>query len=570
MNDLRHPCEHWAQPINLAAAGCLSPDEERELRRHIETCSNCRERFRQLTELCGVLAEAQLPTDGTETTIVERVMSAVTARESSTFLTRSRTTWRWMMRSPVSRVAAAVFFVFAIAGVALWFHAGGTQYAYADFLKPILEAKSAKFKATFERNGKQVATANCMVLAPNRERMELQQLGQPMKIQIGDYSKGVGVMIDSAKRTVVINKAVGLSREQAFMNPLEEMRSLLLEAGKRDVKRESLAEKEVDGRRAVGWRVSGPGLHEPGATVTIWGDPQTGLPTRIECYSALNGMKRTLSDFAFNVDLDESLFSIEPPAGYTVQTVEVDASQPTENDLITLLREYSKWMDNAFPESLEMNRLMRTLQARICIETTILGSERPSDECLRKIVEAGTEEEIGKIIEAERRKNEKKEQAELLQLMRDAKLDEAKEKSDVARNARQKAMKAFTAKWTDVYMIITRGLGFVVEQPPEADAHYAGKGVSLGAGDKPIFWYRPKDAKKYRVIYADLSVRDADTPPSVPNAQPVPGDVPNAGQSLSTPNARPAPRAVNPKPAPRPVKPPMPAPSAPAINKPAK
>ena len=56
--------------------------------------------------------------------------------------------------------------------------------------------------------------------------------------------------------------------------------------------------------------------------------------------------------------------------------------------------------------------------------------------------------------------------------------------------------------------------------PPEADAHYAGKGVSLGAADKPIFWYRPKDSKKYRVIYADLSVRDADTPPSMPVVQP--------------------------------------------------
>ena len=58
--------------------------------------------------------------------------------------------------------------------------------------------------------------------------------------------------------------------------------------------------------------------------------------------------------------------------------------------------------------------------------------------------------------------------------------------------------------------------------PKEADAHYAGKGVSLGAADTPIFWYRPKDAKTYRVVYADLSVRDADTPPSVPVAQPEP------------------------------------------------
>ncbi len=40
--------------------------------------------------------------------------------------------------------------------------------------------------------------------------------------------------------------------------------------------------------------------------------------------------------------------------------------------------------------------------------------------------------------------------------------------------------------------------------------------------DTPIFWYRPKDAKKYRVIFADLSVREADTPPNVSQAQSVP------------------------------------------------
>ena len=71
-------------------------------------------------------------------------------------------------------------------------------------------------------------------------------------------------------------------------------------------------------------------------------------------------------------------------------------------------------------------------------------------------------------------------------------------------------------------LLALRGFGFAVELPPEADAHYAGKGVSRGAADVPIFWYRPKDGKKYRVIYADLSVREAVRPPSVPNARPVP------------------------------------------------
>jgi hypothetical protein len=77
MNELPHPCEKWAEPISMAAAGCLSPDEEREIRGHIETCSDCRERFRHLSELCGVLAELRLPTNSAEMIVVQRVMSAV-------------------------------------------------------------------------------------------------------------------------------------------------------------------------------------------------------------------------------------------------------------------------------------------------------------------------------------------------------------------------------------------------------------------------------------------------------------------------------------------------------------
>ena len=86
----------------------------------------------------------------------------------------------------------------------------------------------------------------------------------------------------------------------------------------------------------------------------------------------------------------------------------------------------------------------------------------------------------------------------------------------------QKFMKAQMPKIMAAGTRFQRGLTFTGLLPPEADAHYAGEGVSLGAADTPIFWYRPNDAKKYRVIYADLSVREADTAPSVPNAQPVP------------------------------------------------
>ena len=69
-----------------------------------------------------------------------------------------------------------------------------------------------------------------------------------------------------------------------------------------------------------------------------------------------------------------------------------------------------------------------------------------------------------------------------------------------------------------------RGLGgFPAQLPPRSDAHYAGKGVKRDAPETPIFWYRPAKDTAYRVVYADLSVREANAAPSLSNAQPLHG-----------------------------------------------
>ena len=196
MSDLQHPCEHWAEPISLAAAGCLSSDEEQEVRRHVETCSDCREQFRQLTELCRALAEAPLPTDSAEAAIVERIMSAVTAdvfrrpivrtREEMihpTLLSRSLDNWRWIMRSPVSRISAAAILALAIGGIAVWFHGGGTTPAFADFIEPILSAKTVTFKTTIEDEGQKLTGKMMATASPQRMRLE-QDLPNKQKVVI--------------------------------------------------------------------------------------------------------------------------------------------------------------------------------------------------------------------------------------------------------------------------------------------------------------------------------------------------------------------------------------------------
>ena len=67
-----------------------------------------------------------------------------------------------------------------------------------------------------------------------------------------------------------------------------------------------------------------------------------------------------------------------------------------------------------------------------------------------------------------------------------------------------------------------QGITFYEMLKPENDPHYVGGGVKLGTPDRPIFWYRPTGTDKYRVIYADLSVKDMapDDVKKLPEARP--------------------------------------------------
>jgi hypothetical protein len=210
-----------------------------------------------------------------------------------------------------------------------------------------------------------------------------------------------------------------------------------------------LGEKEIDGHHAVGFSYA-----DPVRSLTLWGDPATGLPVLIETvWSGSPKTEVTMSHFELNEKLDPALFDTTPPADYKVQTFGIDASEPTETTLIDGLRLAAGWNDGQF--------------IRLDIPST--------NALVRK--------QVKKVVGA--RKDESMEMPPEL------------------------VTKIGT---------IARGLAFAVALPESADAHYAVDGVKLGEPNRPIFWYKPEAAKTYRVIYADLSVKDAETAPEVAGA----------------------------------------------------
>jgi hypothetical protein len=61
-----------------------------------------------------------------------------------------------------------------------------------------------------------------------------------------------------------------------------------------------------------------------------------------------------------------------------------------------------------------------------------------------------------------------------------------------------------------------QALIWVAQLPKESNWRYLGDGVPYGDGQTPIFWYQPSGQADYRVVYADLSVREV-LPEDLPN-----------------------------------------------------
>ena len=361
---------------------------------------------------------------------------------------RALTKGREIMRRPIPRLVAFTTACAAIA--ALWLLVPGGQtaaQAFNRFAEAVVTAKTAKFQMEVNIEGQSKQTFQAFYLAPEKYRQEL-----PGIVNISDFQAGKMVTVMPEQKKVMVMNLKGAPQNKLAKSHFAQLRELL--AGARDAKEdkyERLGEKEIDGKKAVGFRYD-----SPADTVTLWGDPATGMPVRVESvWGGLPHTETVMSQFEINVELKESLFDTTPPEGYMVQSLDVDASAVREEDLVKAFQTCSDISGGDFPETLDTAGV-----TKLIIKYTT---------------------------------------------------DQMKDKKDVTDEQMQELMKQSIA--------IGRGFQFVVTLPETADACYAGKGVKRDTKDRPIFWYRSEETKKYRVLYADLSFRDAESAPQVEGAR---------------------------------------------------
>ena len=344
-----------------------------------------------------------------------------------------------------TRYVAAAAVVVLVTGVLCVMTLTGTEstIAYGQVRERLESAKTISYTQTVPLASGQRLRKRMMCKGRNLLRMEITPLkpdgkpyyaGGPSVIMIADSRIGKMLALYPEKKTATVQSFGELPPNARRVGmTFDDLKALLKGKDK------PLGEKKIDGKRARGFQVT-----SPKKVIEVWVDAATDDPLLLVIPTSQKGRNMIIRDIVLGGALDDSLFSLKPPEDYFDTQAKFGWGDPSEKDVILLLRIWAMGGGDTFPNALDA----------------------------RKFPEAG-----GKV-------NWKR-------------LDvKSQEEADQASSA------------------ITRAFWWLYSGHQWT---YAGKGVRLGEKDKPVFWYRPKKSKTYRVIYGDLSVKDV-RPEDLPKA----------------------------------------------------
>ena len=338
--------------------------------------------------------------------------------------------WRTIMKSRITKLAAVA--VVVIAGVICVQFLTGTN-AYAQIVQEIKNARTVVYTVIKQANNGTGETIKVDVAYKEPGFLRTTTIDGYVAIVDANSGKMMSIVPQGRYRRYSIADLKSSGETNGPWSLISSFKAMKALPAKAD---ENLGAKEIDGVDCDGYRVTQGDL-----TSIIWLDAKTGDIVQVEHkYASAPGMNTIIKNIKFDVELEDSLFSLTPPAGYKpMGEMKSDASIQTEETFINWLRWWANGnTDETFPPMVAGPEI-----AKVCMEMAKEGKFK----------------------------------------------DSTWNKVD--------PNKMFNA------------LLFVAKLPKEESKwRYAGNGVKIDTPDTPIFWYRPTGSQMYRVIYADLTVRE--------------------------------------------------------------
>lgn len=255
-----------------------------------------------------------------------------------------------IMNSKTGKIGVAAVILIAILTTIHFWGSPMEGMAWADVVRPILTAHTVAFNAR-SLEGENLPIARIMSMGTQRVRSEILSADVQV-IAIYDYDTSQMLTLNPKQKIAAIIDIKGLPEKPE--NFVEIMRNMINELQHDpDVSIESLGEKEIDGCMAQGFRAAGP----EGNELMIWADSQTSVPIRMELK-----WRQTHSEFTgfeFDEVLDESLFSMDIPEGYSTMPKAMLSLTGAEQDLVEALRQWAESiLEGVFPKDFSSQAFM--------------------------------------------------------------------------------------------------------------------------------------------------------------------------------------------------------------------
>jgi len=179
---------------------------------------------------------------------------------------------------------------------------GETGLAFAQVVQRIQQIQTLTFQVAATQPAPGLQHLRWLYKAPHRWRCEFVDTGS---LWIIDKHKSLRCL--SERKIYYYDEDYDPHLEFNLLNRIAEIKAATVE---------TLPEKELAGHRVAGFKA--PFTKDPSEMATIWADAKTGDPVQVE-FKHADGDTHVWSDFQVNVPLDDALFSLTPPEGYTCQ-----------------------------------------------------------------------------------------------------------------------------------------------------------------------------------------------------------------------------------------------------------
>jgi len=333
----------------------LSEQQKTDVRIHLAECEICHNELKQIQKLLEITEKIKNK-NASEQLCQSAGAAVLTSIEKQNKepaqLIRKYNFWRFVMKNRITKLATAAVFVIAALTTIHFLGSPIESTAFAEVMENIKNARTLTYQSAITPAGQEPQLAKTMVLEPNLLRVELPD----GKILILDYGQSKTLLLDSKNKQAVLSSTP--QKTSGLYDTFRQFRNIPGFSVNR------IGQRTVDGMNAIGFQLT---REKDDNVIIIWANSQNSLPIRIEHTAKdKDGKIVTMitTDITFDAKLDETLFCLDVPKGYSHQFVDGPAERSfklktrsqTQSNMMEILRNclvYTQENEGKWPDSLQ-------------------------------------------------------------------------------------------------------------------------------------------------------------------------------------------------------------------------